>query len=107
MNKLAVTDIHANVPAVRSRLEEDQISRLQTVLRYLYTAMDLLARRARQIKMRRIAEQMLHKRGAIHSAVCGAAPLIGRLHRRFRKCAIGGDHRCGQLKTQCGKRSKT
>ena len=76
MNKLAVTDIHANVPAVRARLEEDQISRLQTVLRYLYTAMDLLARRARQIKMRRIAEQMLHKRGAIHSAVRGAAPLI-------------------------------
>jgi hypothetical protein len=45
-------------------------------LRHLHAAMDLFARRARQIKVRRIAEQMLHQRRAIHPVMRGAAPLI-------------------------------
>jgi hypothetical protein len=51
-------------------------------LRHLHAAMDLLAGRARQIKMRRIAEQVLHQRGAIHPAAwfrptdTGSLPLL-------------------------------
>jgi hypothetical protein len=59
-----------------ARLEEDQVAGLKTVLRHLHAAMDLLAGRARQIKIRRIAEQVLHQCRAIHAAVARAAPLI-------------------------------
>lgn len=76
MNKLAIADVHAHVPSVWTGLKENQIPRLQTVLRHLHAAMDLFARRARQIKVRRIAEQMLHQRGAVHAPMCGPAPLI-------------------------------
>lgn len=76
MNKLAIANINADVLAVGAGLEEDQIAGSQTVLRHSYAAMDLFTRRARQIKMRRIGEQVLHERGAIHSAMRGSAPPV-------------------------------
>lgn len=76
MNKPVVTDVDTDMLAVWPRLEEDQVAGLKTVLRHLHAAMDLLAGRARQIKIRRIAEQVLHQCRAIHAAVARAAPLI-------------------------------
>ena len=76
MNKLVFTNINANVLAVRARLEEDQIAGSQVVLRDLHATMDLFTRRARQIKMRRIGEQVLHERGAIYPAMRGSAPPV-------------------------------
>ncbi|KVK31605.1 hypothetical protein ABF69_0207095 [Enterobacter chengduensis] len=76
MNKLAIAYVNADVLAVWARLEEDQIAGFQTVLRHLHAPMDLLARGARQIKVRRIAEQVLHQRGAIDPAMRGSAPPI-------------------------------
>ena len=76
MNKLAIANINAYVLAVRSSLEEHQVSCLQAILRHLHAAMDLFTRRARQIKMCRVGEQVLHERGAIYPAMRGSAPLI-------------------------------
>ena len=61
---------------INVELEEDQIAGSQAVLRHLHAAMDLFTRRARQIKMRRIGEQVLHQRGAIHPAMRGSAPPV-------------------------------
>lgn len=50
MNELAIANINADMPAVRTRLEEHQISGPQAVLRHLHPAVDLLAGRARKLR---------------------------------------------------------
>lgn len=76
MNELAITNIITHMLSVRARLEKHQISGLQTVLCHLHTAMDLLARGARQFQVCGITEEVLHQRRAIYPAMRGSSPLV-------------------------------